>query len=278
VVGAPGDAGDQGAVQILYGGESGLSTDGDARTLEPPNGEVVNFGARLRSGDVNGDGAVDLVEGSPGSAGHLAYCPGSGDGPTSCRAIPATGGGTSALGVGDITGDGRADIVQGGGSGGLRLWLGEEDGPSETPIPVTAAMVGLDELAGPDSRFGATVDVGPADADEYEDIVTGAPGFERSQGAVAVIRGGPDGYGADGHAVVGSLGDDGGHFGSNLALLRLPGGDGKVLDLVVAGSGLDFASAVSAVDGEGTAHALPGLSDVLAGSADGLRLGRTAGR
>jgi hypothetical protein len=72
--------------------------------------------------------------------------------------------------------------------------------------------------------------------------------------------------------------DSGAHFGSNLALLRLPGGDGKVLDLVVAASGAGFSAAVSVVDGERTARPLDGLDDLVAGSAGSLRLGRTAGR
>jgi Caspase domain/FG-GAP repeat/FG-GAP-like repeat len=272
VVSAPGSGSDAGAIQILYGSDSGLTSDG-ARMLLPPEGDVVGFGSRLRSGDVEDDGHVDLVVGSP--AGHLAYCRGSDDGPTSCDLL--SGDGTSALGVGDITGDGRADVVQGDASlPGLRLWLGEEDGPAAQPIDVTAAMVELDELAAPDARFGSTVDVGPIDGDQYEDIVTGAPGYQSEQGAVAVIRGGEEGYASDGHAVVDSPGDDGGHFGSNLALLRLAGGDSKALDLVVAANGLEFASAVSRVDGEGTPHPLA-LGD-LSGSADGLRLGRTAGR
>ena len=290
VVGAPGRGTETGAIQILYGGESGLRTDG-ARMLAPPGGdEVVGFGGRLRSGDVDGDGHVDLVTGSPNpepssSVGHLAYCRGSDDGPTSCDLLidPDGDSGTSALAVGDLTGDGRADIVQGdsslpSGRGGLRLWLGEEDGPSATPNLVTAEVVGIDELARPDTGLGSSVDVGPVDADEYEDIVTGAPDFESGEGAVAVIRGGPDGYGT-GHLLIGSPGDDGGHFGSNLALLRLQRGDGKVLTPVVAGNGLDFDFAVSAVDlGERTANPLPGIGDLVAGPAKGLRLGRTAGR
>ena len=288
VVGAPGGVTEAGAIQVLHGGGSGL---GRARMLEPPAGDVINFGARLRSGDVDGDGHPDLVAGSPGHAatqndGHLAWCRGSAEGIGACELLadPDGAGGTMAIGVGDISGDGRADIVQGdsemaGGSSGLWLWLGEEGGPSKSPVDLTAEMVGLDELAAPGSEFGATVDVGPMDADEYEDIATGAPGLEDEEGAVAIIKGGQGGYADQGHAVVRSDDvDSGGRFGSNLALLRLPGGDGKVLDLVVAANGADFSFAVSVVDGERTARPLNGLGDLVSGSAGGLRLGRTAGR
>jgi FG-GAP repeat/FG-GAP-like repeat len=276
VVGAPGSGSEAGAVQILYGSESGLTTDGARMLLPPADEELDGFGSRLRSGDVEADGHVDLVVGAPDN-GHLAYCRGSGDGPTSCDLLAADS--TSALAVGDLTGDGRADIVQADESlPGLRLWLGEEDGPAAEPVAVTPEMVGLDELGGPDAGLGSSVDVGPLDGDEYEDIVTGAPGFEREQGAVAVIRGGSEGYAGEGHVVIESPGDDGGRFGSNLALLRLAGGDGKLLDLVVAANGLDFDSAVSRVDGDATAQPLSGFGDLLSGSAQGLRLGRTAGR
>jgi len=284
VVSATGAGDEPGAIQILYGSESGLQTDVETRVIEPPEGILTGFGERLRSGDVDGDGDVDLVEGAPGEPGHLSFCAGSDEGPTSCTPMPATEGdsGTSALAVADVNGDERADIVQAdemlpSGTGGLRLWLGAEGGPSETPLIVTPDRLGLDEVAAADAAFGSSVDAGPLDADEYADIVTGAPGTDGEEGAVAIIRGGPEGY-ANSVVVRRRDLDSGAHFGSNLALLRLPGGDGKALDLVVAANGTDVERSVATVDGDGRTRILPGVAAVVQGSAGGMRLGRTAGR
>jgi len=286
VVSAPGSGDEPGAIQILYGAENGVQTDAGTRVIEPPDGVESGFGERLRSGDIDGDGNVDLVEGAPDDTpGHLSFCPGTEDGVTYCNLMPAQDddAGTSALAVADVNGDERADIVQAdemlpSGVGGVRLWLGQEDGPAQTPQLITAEMLGLEEVAGADAALGSSVDAGPYDADEYADIVTGAPGTDEEEGAVVVIRGSSDGYAQTGAGVVrGSDVDSGAHFGSNLALLRLPGGDGKVLDLVVAANGVEVERSVAVADGE-EARPLPGIVDVVQGSGGGLRLGRTAGR
>jgi Caspase domain/FG-GAP-like repeat/FG-GAP repeat len=290
VIGAPGDptAWETGAVQILFGSEEGLRTDNPRLLEQPTNGEISAFGSRLRSGDIDGDGTIDLVEGSPDpdfgeTSGHIAFCAGAAGGPTSCTALATDedDSASSALAVADVTGDGRDDIVQSdvelpSGSGGLRFWLGREGGPLTAPDDVvTPDELALDAGA-LDDRFGASLDAGLIDDDDYADVVVGAPGHDDAAGAIAVIRGDSDGFATTGHRLLWS--DDsaqGDRLGSTLAMLRLKGPEDRP-DVVVAAEGVKEFGAAVLVLREGELDALSGLDGADA-SADSLRLGRTAG-
>jgi hypothetical protein len=201
VVGAAGANKDPGSIRILLGGPGDLTLK-SARELKPPPGVTDNFGAILRSGDLNGDGNVDLVEGAPDDNGqHLTYCLGSAQAPpTRCTMLKAPDGdtGTSALAVADLNNDDKDDIVQSdthlGGAehgGGLRIWRGHEGVPEGTPqIVKPDDVITSHGMGAPSSRFGAALDAGLLDSDEFADIVVGAPGFNgEGEGAVALIRG-----------------------------------------------------------------------------------------
>jgi len=259
VVGAPGvqSAPASGAVQLIFGSPTGLQID-KPRTIRRPDDTYVEFGSRLRAGDINRDGNLDLVAGSPDrpevpSSGHGVYCRGAPDGPTRCRPLDdAAGGGTSSLAVADVTGDGFDDIVQGDAdpvpaealfSGGeIRLWRGGERGPDAVPLTINQESESVDGSDDQGDEFGGTLDAGDVDDDDYADMIVGAPGEENEAGAVTVIRGAPDGWARNGNSVFGRSqpgvpGDPapGDLFGWSVALVSVSDDDRLDLAVIVGG-------------------------------------------
>ena len=251
-VGAPGErAGTpaSGAVEILFGGQDGLTAEG-SRTIRRPDDSYSNFGSRLRTGQATGDRRLDLVEGAPdredGTPGHITFCRGAEDGPSRCR--PLDDSGTSSVAIADVTGDGIEDIVQGDhleippGGGEIRLWRSGRRGPAGQPQPITQEP---DEIPGNDvvgDSFGFSVDAGDLDADGFADMVVGATGESAGAGSMVVIRGGPAGYALTGstrfhRASTGVPGDAvaNENLGWSLAIVRLPGDDRP--DLMVTARG-----------------------------------------
>jgi hypothetical protein len=71
VVGVPGEDGGVGAVQVFYGGSTGLRTNNDQIIRQTDfcsgsaGGAASGFGEAVAAGDFNGDGATDLAVGAP---------------------------------------------------------------------------------------------------------------------------------------------------------------------------------------------------------------------
>jgi hypothetical protein len=295
VVGTPGSPDERGeaagAIQILFGAEGGVTSDG-ARRLTPPAGAETGFGSRLRAGDVDADGYVDLVEGAPGEPedgqqGHGSYCPGSPDGPKRCRALGDAG--TSSLAVADVNGDGYADVVQGDanaggandltpGAGAVRLWLGGDNGLRPSPISITQASPGIPGDDEADDAFGHVVEAGDVDGDRLADILVGAPGDRGEAGTVVVIRGAESGHATSGNTRI-TKGAEPHRFGSTLALLDLAGDPpgGLAVGVEEAPSFADAFVVVTVADSEPAIVPLPGLGDEAAAQGSPLRLGRSAG-
>jgi hypothetical protein len=192
-VAAPGATGMAGRVYVYHGNPSGLSALPDG-TLSSPIASETEFGSYVaNAGDTNGDGRVDLaVRSTDRAAGsnptRLFY--GDAAGVAMSSSVTLAGDAISTLAsVGDVNGDGFDDLAGAdpnadGTVGRFDVYLGSGSGLRTSPAVSRAGEPGMTLLFGT-----ALAGLGDVDADGFDDVGVGAPGFRSLTSRAYVYRG-----------------------------------------------------------------------------------------
>ncbi|MCB9761453.1 MAG: FG-GAP repeat protein [Alphaproteobacteria bacterium] len=174
---------DEGAsVFVFHGPVSGTLTQGDADRELRVTTQNDHFGANLASGDLDGDGVVDLVTGTPyfdSLSLAVFYGPHSASATVRMADLlvyndhPESDPGQSVA-VGDVNGDGQDDLITGlehpADLGGVEILYG--------PLGTGDTWIGAADVSlstGTDERLGYGVAVGDTDGDGHADLVVSAP-------------------------------------------------------------------------------------------------------
>ncbi|MFE5889357.1 FG-GAP-like repeat-containing protein [Streptomyces sp. NPDC056468] len=262
-----------GLVQVVWGGANGLS-GGAALAYGRETYDRLSAKGKLTIGDVNGDGAADLVVVARRAELRIIKGPFGRDG--------AAGGGEEIvpddfdrrvldLAAGDVNGDGIGDVVATMNDGDeydarrITYWQGTRDGLAEEVV--------LEDSRDWWVQGGESLDLGDVNGDGYEDIVVGrsVDGYDSdldtpipTGGRVAFIPGSANGpvgtkamYVNQDSAGVPGAAERGDGFGSDVSVADV-NGDGYA----------DVSTGVPGEDFDGLSNA--GGAVVLRGGANGL--------
>jgi hypothetical protein len=271
-----------GTIHILFGGKHGLRIDRVTRIARPAS-EDLNFGENLVAGDIDRDGNADLVEGGedagPAGGGHLSYCPGTPQGPRTCRDIQ--GGATTSLALADVDGNGRLDVIQGDahGHGAVRIWPGSRTGPKRTPQYIDQDTGTIPGTAKDGDDFGHGVIAADLDGDHKAEVIVSArDDTDGPTGTITLIPGASPFASRPAHFLR-YTGPEGSRLGATISLLDV---DGDHHPELFAGVKLPAEGRPALVEypgvkgGFGTAEEWPGLKGlrVTVAASSPLRLGR----
>ncbi len=210
----------EGGAFVFLGGPAGVSSGTIATAASVLQTDVENafLGPVAYAGDVDGDGFGDLIVGAPfydspqTDGGAVYFFRGTSDGISGFPPPRATllgdqlesSLGWSIAGAGDTNGDGFDDVVVGAplydtgllDEGAAFVFLGGPGGVMSGDSSTAAATLEGDQQ---ESLFGWTVaGAGDVNADGFDDVVVGAPGYDVTageQGKSFVFLGGPGGVG-----------------------------------------------------------------------------------
>lgn len=248
IVGAPrydNGQNNEGAAFVFSGSAGGVAA-AFAQRLEADD-VGARFGSSCAVGDVNGDGLDDLIVGAHGfgAGGAALVYHGSSSGlSTTAQAVLLPGASGAQFGIsvaaGDINADGFDDLVAGANryqngetfEGAAFVFLGSAAGVT---LGAHAILESNQSLA----NGGASVAIADLNADAFDDVIVGAPGFdagEADEGVVLIYDGSALGVSAPFDRML-EFNQAGALFGSDLSAADLSG-DG-IADLGVGATLLE---------------------------------------